>query len=499
MNSEIKYLIDLETKIYGSTYVQQSSCYYNEDAMKYGLTETEFLTLRMLVSNGESLIQKHLYQNTEPNELESLLRNYLDAAINKLPIEEDAHQVCRVLNNSPINKGTIGNVVKMDAYLTCSRQLLSDETKYVYIIDFARHTKARSLYKVYEVNPILPEYQVEFPRGTKFLVTDVYNQGDKTIVEMVEQDDELLPVEQLSRNITDFYQHISTIDIKGAIKSGRVKNLVKFKTWLYDKNWKKYYVNAEAHPDGQVYISPTFAQAMWCLCYAALKVSDYDFLKSNYERLMKMSVEDVCKMIQENDCHEPEAEYVVGLVESEPVDKMLVLIDKFMCNKQTLDDEHYLSSIPLNTAFTTRVDALFMAAGGMCLLHEFVHIAHEHFKNPKGVTRHELEMDSDNTAFDSLLALEPQIRKTGIYGGICMLLTLLFMNPCLTPSSSHPREDVRLFAQYDKLKDEKPNSAVMIATVMRMWMKVYHGIDVSCASGMEEIFVEQIRNILNKI
>ena len=38
MDSEIKYLIDLETKIYGSTYVQQSSNYYYEDAKKYGLT-----------------------------------------------------------------------------------------------------------------------------------------------------------------------------------------------------------------------------------------------------------------------------------------------------------------------------------------------------------------------------------------------------------------------------------------------------------------------------
>lgn len=499
MDSGIKYLIDLEAKIYGTTFVEQSSCYYNEDAKKCGLSKVEFLTLRMLVSNGESLIQKHLYEKTNPNELESLLCKYLDAAISKLPIEEDAHQVCRVLNNSSINKGSIGSVVVMDAYLTCSRQLLSDETKYVYIIDLARHTKARCLYMVYEVNPILPEYQVEFPRGTKFLVTDVYNQGDKTIVEMVEQDDELLPVEQLSLNITDFYRNISTIDINGAVKSGKVKNLAKYKTWLYDENGKKYYVNAEAHSNGQVYISPTFAQAMWCLCYAALKVSDYDFLKSNYERLMKMSVEDVSKMIQENDCREPEAEYVVGLVESEPADKMLALIDKFMSNTQTLDEEHYLCNIPLNTAFTTRVDALYMAAGGMCLLHEFVHIAHEHFKNSKGLTRHELEMDSDNTAFDSLLALEPQIRKTGIYGGICMLLTLLFMNPHLTPSSSHPREDTRLFAQYDKLKDEKHKSAIMIATVMRMWMKIYHGIDVNCASGMEENFVEQIRNILNKI
>lgn len=63
MDSEIKYLIDLETKIYGSTYVQQSSNYYYEDAKKYGLTGKQGTRMRKrLKSSHFTNKQGNIYQ-----------------------------------------------------------------------------------------------------------------------------------------------------------------------------------------------------------------------------------------------------------------------------------------------------------------------------------------------------------------------------------------------------------------------------------------------------
>ncbi len=86
MKKEIEHLLELEKEL-GSKYVQQSLGYI-PDKNEYTLTEVEFLVLRMLISNGESLIQKHLYARTKPTELESLLCKYLDAALEKMPKED---------------------------------------------------------------------------------------------------------------------------------------------------------------------------------------------------------------------------------------------------------------------------------------------------------------------------------------------------------------------------------------------------------------------------
>ena len=98
MNAEIEQLIQLEKDL-GSNFVEQSLG-YKPDTDIYGLTETEFLLIRMLVSNGQSLIQKHLYEGSEPTELESLLCNYLDSALEKLPKEDTTETVFRVTSNS---------------------------------------------------------------------------------------------------------------------------------------------------------------------------------------------------------------------------------------------------------------------------------------------------------------------------------------------------------------------------------------------------------------
>lgn len=106
MNQEIEQLLQLEKSI-GTNYVEQSLGYY-PSCNYYNLTETEFLLIRMLVSNGQSLIQSHLYNGSQPTELESLLCKCLDAAIEKLPKEDTTENVFRVTSNSLFTPQNVG-------------------------------------------------------------------------------------------------------------------------------------------------------------------------------------------------------------------------------------------------------------------------------------------------------------------------------------------------------------------------------------------------------
>lgn len=95
MNAEIQRLIDLESK-QGTDFVNQSIEYpMTDEAKACGLTETEFLMIRLLTSNGEGLIQKQLYIGSQPTALESLLCQHLDNALQKLPAETSTNVVFR--------------------------------------------------------------------------------------------------------------------------------------------------------------------------------------------------------------------------------------------------------------------------------------------------------------------------------------------------------------------------------------------------------------------
>ena len=215
MNAEIEQLIQLEKDL-GSNFVEQSLG-YKPDTDIYGLTETEFLLIRMLVSNGQSLIQKHLYEGTEPTGLESLLCNYLDAALEKLPKEDTTETVFRVTSNSFFSPTDVGKEITIPAYLTASKKWLSTSDNCVYVIRLSGRTKAKSIYKAYEVMPQLPEEQVEFPMNTKFYVADVCSKGGKTMVELWERPYNMWPAEQLTNNVSDFFNLITTIDIQANV------------------------------------------------------------------------------------------------------------------------------------------------------------------------------------------------------------------------------------------------------------------------------------------
>lgn len=183
---EIEYLKKLE-KQFGTDFIAQSEGYEPQEK-SFGLTKVEFLTIRMLVSNGSTLIQDHLYKGRQPYELESLLCRYLDSALSKLPFENTVSKVYRLDSKTFISPSDVNSIITYPAYLTASIKCLEANFSVLYTINLSQNTKARCVYRVYEILPALPEWQVEFPRGSRFYVNSYSSIDGKIFIEMSEVD-----------------------------------------------------------------------------------------------------------------------------------------------------------------------------------------------------------------------------------------------------------------------------------------------------------------------
>lgn len=489
MNAEIEHLIQLE-KALGTNYVEQSLGYQPVDN-SYNLTETEFLVLRMLVSNGQALIQQHLYNGTSPTELESLLCSYLDAALEKLPREDTTETVFRVTSNNTITVQDIGKEKVIPAYLTTSKKWLITNDNCVYVIRLAGRTKAKSIYKAYEVIPLMPEEQVEFPRNTKFFVADVCNKEGKTVVELWEQPDNPWPAEKLTNNVTAFFQNINTIDIQDAVNKGLNPNI----HLMRSMNGKS--INSLCTEKGNVYISPVFAQALWNLCYAGLWLSDYRIISEEFaEKGYTLDV--VCADIDKANCVEPECLYLKAIQGAYKWEDMLLQTVFLLTDQYNKNDDIFLGFINTEGELEKRVNGLFQTGMGCILLHELMHYYGDHFARLASENRRDLEQEADDKAFDAILALEGNIRKSAILGVMASYLLLFYMNPKLVVNDEYYREDERLFAQYDKI-DDKRRASIFVANVLTEWLKRYHNINVEVKHGQEEETVEEIRSILRGI
>lgn len=494
MNDKIKELIELESQI-GSNYVEQSCGYFNEKAIEAGLTEEQFLTLRMMVSNGEDLIQHHLFSNTGPSKLEQKLCEYLDQALCKLPIEDTTPIVYRYDNSTVINAAQKGTVINFPGYLTTSKcPYIGIDGKFRYIVHLAGRTKARCIYRVCEITRLTPEYQVEFPRGTQFLVYDYRVEGDYTIIELIEQPDDILPVERLSDNVSDFFDFIKSIDIQDAINKG-LNPLIRQAVSIDGKK-----INALCSDEGFVYFSPTYAQALWNLAYVGVVISDTRICNDMLRSICHTNLQSVCEEIDKAKCNDYRAQYFKALNESISIDEMLYLAHAYLQNINQTSDNRMLSSLPVDGVLESRINGVYRAGMGCVLLHELTHYYNDHFDRSKFEDRRDLELEADKVAFEGILSIEnPKERNTAIIGGICSQLLGFYMNPYMVPSENYYGSDIRLFAIYDMVEGDKRSVGIVIANVLQSWLERFHHIPVTIQLDNELEAVEEIREIVKNI
>ncbi len=157
----------------------------------FGLNEIEILALIMLEEFAYRYIQQPAFNDIYLNDYNKILINSLDNALLKIPrtSHDTLYRQDRDYYKIPEN----GEILKFKGFLTTSKDDFDNTYNIKWIIKPLPNglTKAHDIYLVYNkgYNLPYPEWQVEFERNTKFIVTKVVPKDNFTEVYISELED----------------------------------------------------------------------------------------------------------------------------------------------------------------------------------------------------------------------------------------------------------------------------------------------------------------------
>lgn len=157
----------------------------------FGLNEIEILALIMLEEFAYKSIQQPAFNDIYLNDYNEILINSLDNALLKIPrtSHDTLYRQDRDYYKIPEN----GEILKFKGFFTTSKDDFDNTYNIKWVIKPFPNglTKAHDIYLVYNkgCNLPYPEWQVEFERNTKFIVTKVVPKDNFTEVYISELED----------------------------------------------------------------------------------------------------------------------------------------------------------------------------------------------------------------------------------------------------------------------------------------------------------------------
>ena len=157
----------------------------------FGLNEIEILALIMLEEFAYKSIQQPAFNDIYLNDYNEILINSLDNALLKIPrtSHDTLYRQDRDYYKIPEN----GEILKFKGFFTTSKDDFDNTYNVKWVIKPFPNglTKAHDIYLVYNkgCNLPYPEWQVEFERNTKFIVTKVVPKDNFTEVYISELED----------------------------------------------------------------------------------------------------------------------------------------------------------------------------------------------------------------------------------------------------------------------------------------------------------------------
>ena len=145
--------------------------YIRELTTGYDLTDTELTALGMFSMHYSRYFRDDYYGEVIP-EIATNMFEVLNSLVSKAPITEHTtlYRFCKIEDKHDMK---VGEVLFIPYNLTCTSDKWDRNDQNIYIIQTLPHDKthAHDIYKMYPHNE--NEHQVNFLRGTKFLVTNI--------------------------------------------------------------------------------------------------------------------------------------------------------------------------------------------------------------------------------------------------------------------------------------------------------------------------------------
>lgn len=303
------------------------------------------------------------------------------------------------------------------------------------------------------------------------------------------------PVENIFHAVQENLPKMQTVDLLKGLENG-LKNEIKLSD--RDGAWSEV---AEVKPDGQVYLSVTSCQFLLLLCHIGLIVHDSIAVASAVEHMTGVELEEYKRELA-IDC--PLTRFLKAIPDYETAvmySSRLIDIARPLLTKVPLTKKEFdvlITEVDYNHPFITRANSLCVYGIIFNLLHEASHVIMNHDLFKEGNV--EEETAADHHAFWAMFNdLDGKEYNTAMMGCVCALVSLLFFNPTLEPDGVHPREDDRLFAFYDILKEEKSSYTEMIVILLAAWAATFHIKDFPVLDGSYEETLNKQRIFLAKI
>lgn len=299
----------------------------------------------------------------------------------------------------------------------------------------------------------------------------------------------MYPIHKLDRNVTHTLHDIISADIVGNINKG-LQNKIDF-------------IDEDAHItdvceivknaiDGtcKVKLSAAFCQFFWFLSDICLKEIDLSIIKEEC-RKVNAGIKDYKREVEQILQHP--MQYIWMMIQQFPginpqqyldyLSRSLQLLDekKFEAEKKDellmamsiLDDSQRINleaigNTNIDGLYEQKVNSVYCFGIAFVLLHELSHFALGHMEKPEGII--EDEINADLAAFWSIYSdINDNRRFSANIGILCVLFSLLVLNPTMEEDGVHPREDQRIFDIYNNIKDENPKYTVLLVRLFMIW------------------------------
>lgn len=279
------------------------------------------------------------------------------------------------------------------------------------------------------------------------------------------------PVLTLNPKISEAMSKIASIDIHQGIedgltpqiyltdeKGGSIEDIAKITPVYTDPKYKC-----------QVTISAAYMQIFWIICDTALKINDSIAINIEIE---KMSQKKKVQFFNELKKNTPETNYLKSILDKKKVFQQsaekIDLIEKINSKNLTEEEMEQVYELDMTSYTGVRTNSMYVYGMAFCLLHEFSHHALGHDIKTGGTI--EDEVAADQEAFWSIYSdLTGDSKETAMYGCICSLVSLMFINTKLLKDNEHPSPVERIFTYYELIKDDNPKYAGLLCILFYIW------------------------------
>ena len=290
------------------------------------------------------------------------------------------------------------------------------------------------------------------------------------------------PVIRLNKAIQEAMSHVVSIGIAVGIKDG-------LDPYIYMIDTEGGPVSTVAQIDEipailnsqykhKVSVSVAYMQILWIICDIALNNNDVMAIENQIE---EMTPEEREQFYKELKVDTRETIYLRTLLDKTEVFQRSAqkadLVETIASKKLSEEEMDRVYSLDSESNTEIRADSMYVYGMAFCLLHEFSHHSLGHDISKDGSVEEEIE--ADQAAFWSMYSdLDDNEKLTAMYGILCSLVSLLFINEKLIDDGIHPLPVERIFDYYELIKDENPKYAGLLCHLFYIWAVVTRDNDM---------------------